>query len=340
MLNTKFLKGLPSPYCDETFSSWLVRSASRKRTRLSLNDVEDYIDGCLKNRGDYDFDFGVAFRVFCVANDLDQVFCRRHFTISSKSSLAGVMQRNTFCRKCLDEDVKKRGTPYWRKSWCRFDVAFCMEHKTLLQTTRDDFGIYRAWDSFSEFSDCNYRTDAEKNIFEFTCLRFLAYRSQSWLWRNTRLIEGEPALGKSVRLLLMSFLSLRTAYQPPGLGRILFNYDSRLPIVHRDYHYSLCMYYGCRDSTSRMRMASLIALGIVLGLYNSRELRSLQKSCIGFYLPTNSRDLGVISIEFLSVAEKDWYIAQFPDRRVFSGLPVSSAISDFICGVKASRPRR
>lgn len=326
------LRGFPQPYSDETLSSWLFRCATSKKCAVSIEAAEEYVDDSLRNGVDYDFGFGETFKRLCTRFGMDYIHCKNYFDLKSRDMLLGVYNRNSFCRQCLDEDVRRRSTPYWRKSWCRIDVAYCLLHKTLLTTTREDFGLYRAWYSFAYFSDVLYESKGCRNVYEFVTLNLLALRVQNWLHMNRREIERHSVAVQLIRDLLRSFLSLRTEYRYCGLARVAFGYASQIRISHKHYHYSLCMYYGARNSSSTHRKAALIILGIVLGFYSDLELVKLKNTALyscGVF-PITASGIGVTVADLLDVPEKEWYISQFRDVSPISGVDINSCIAEFL----------
>lgn len=333
------LKGFPQPYSDETLSSWLFRCATSKQCALTIEAAEKYVENSLRNGLDYDFSFGETFKRLCSRFGIDHAHCKEYFDIQNKDMILNVRSRNSFCRQCLDEDVKYRSTPYWRRSWCRFDVAYCSLHKTLLATTREDYGLYRSWESFAYFSDFCYERKGDRNIYEFATLNFLGFRVQNWLYTNRKEIERTSGATQLIRNLLRSFLSLRTEYRYCGIARIAFGYASQVPIIHKDYHCSLCMYHGAKNSNSTHRKAALIVLGVVLGFYGERELQRLQKTALyscGIF-PSNPSEAGATVLELLNEPEREWYISQFFDIPPIAGIDISSRIEEFLSCIRKDR---
>ncbi|MFS1286924.1 hypothetical protein ACLRDI_04345 [Pseudomonas piscis] len=334
------LKGFPQPYSDETFTSWLLRSAMNNRCTLTVDMVECYVADSIRNGVDYDFSFGVGFKKFCLSAGLNYVYCKRFFSGQAEGMILSALSRNSFCRQCLDGDVKFRSTPYWRSSWCRLDTAYCSVHKTLLTSTREDYGLYRSWESFAYFSDFYYECRISKNMYEFTTLNLLGFRVQGWLYNNRAIIECAPGLNRLIGFLLSSFLSLRTDERYCGLARVAFGTALQVPIVHKNYHYSLCMHYGAGTSTSTHRRAALIVLGVVLGFYSERELKLLKNASIFsfFNFPTTALGAGREIMKLLSEPEKEWYASQFISVAPVAGLDVSSRFEEFFSCMKVSRP--
>lgn len=330
------LKGFPQPYSDETLSSWLFRCATSKKCPLTIETAEKYVENSLRNGLDYDFSFGETFKRLCSSFGIDYAHCKEHFAIENRDLILNVRSRNSFCRQCLDEDVKFRSTPYWRRSWCRFDVAYCLLHKTLLATTREDYGLYRSWESFAYFSDFCYERKGDRNIYEFATLNFLGFRVQNWLYTNRKEIERTSGATQLIRDLLRSFLSLRTEYRYCGIAKVAFSYPSQVPITHKDYHYSLCMYHGPNDSNSSQRKAALIVLGVVLGFYSEQEVQKLQKTA--FYscgiFPVNPSEAGAAVLELMSEPEREWYISQFSDISPIGGIDINSRVEEFLSCIR------
>lgn len=245
--------------------------------------------------------------------------------------MLSTFSRNSFCRQCLDSDVRFRSDPYWRSSWCRLDVAYCSLHKTLLTTTREDYGLYRPWESFVYFSDFDYGYRGINNIYEFASLNLLGLRAQNWLYKNREAISCTPGLSRLISFLLSSFLSLRTEERYCGLARVAFGSALQVPISHKKYHYSLCMYHGARTSTSIQRRAALIMLGVVLGLYSECELKRLKDVAIfsAFNFPITALRAGRGIMELLSDSEKEWYASQLISVTPVAGLDINSRLEEF-----------
>lgn len=333
------LKGFPQPYSDETLSSWLFRCATSKHCVLTMEAAEDYVESSLRNGLDYDFSFGETFKRFCVRFGIDYAHCKKYFDIKNKNVIMSVRNRKSFCRQCLDQDVKYRSTPYWRRSWCRLDVAYCSMHKTLLITTREDFGLYRSWESYMYFSDFCYERRGERNIYEFATLNFLGFRVQNWLFTNRNEIDRVSGATQLIRDLLRSFLSLRTEFRYCGIARIAFGYSSQVPITHKDYHYSLCMYHGANTSNSTHRKAALIVLGVVLGFYGEQEIQKLQKTA--FYscgiFPSNPSEVGATVLDLLDEPEREWYTSQFFNIPAIAGIDINSRIDEYLSCIRMDK---
>lgn len=251
--------------------------------------------------------------------------------------MLSTLSRNSFCRQCLDDDVKFRSDPYWRGSWCRLDIAYCSLHRTLLTSTREDYGLYRPWESFAYFSDFDYGRRSSKSIYEFASLNLLGLRVQGWLYKNRVAINCTPGLNRLIGFLLSSFLSLRTEERYCGLARVAFGSALQVPINHKNYHYSLCMYYGAKTSTSTHRRAALIMLGVVLGLYSECELKRLKDASIfsTFNFPITALRAGREIMELLSDSEKEWYASQLLSVAPVAGLDINSRLEEFFSCVKA-----
>lgn len=335
------LKGFPQPYSDETLSSWLFRCATSKQCALTIEVAECYVESSLRNGIDYDFSFGVAFRRLCSRVGIDHAYCEQYFDMTNKDMILSARNRKSFCRQCLDEDVKFRSFPYWRKSWCRLDVAYCSLHKSLLATTREDYGLYRSWQSFAYFSDFYYERKTDRTPYEFVTLRSLGFRVQNWLHTNRKEVECTSGATKLMRDLLSSFLSIRTKDRYCGIARVAFGYKSQISIIHKDYHYSLCMYYGARDSNATQRSAALIVLGVLLGFYSEQELHRLYKialySCGVF--PRTPTETGSAVLELLTDPERGWYISQFVNLAPIAGLDINSRMEEFIFSIRKDEVR-
>ncbi len=329
-------RGFPQPYSDETFSSWLFRGANSKGCDLSIESVEYYIKNSLRNGVDYDFSFGAGFKRLCSYLGLDYSYCKKYFAINNINMVLSVYERNSFCRQCLDEDVKYRAMPYWRRSWCRFDVAYCSLHKTLLATTQGNYGVYRSWESFAFFPNFLYEPKGRNNIFEFTTLRLLGFRVQNWLSKNRVAIESSLSAGSLISNLLSSFLSLRTEDRYCGIARMAFDHTSRVPITHKNYHYSLCMYYGARTSSPTHRKAALIVLGVVFGFYSEHELQRLKKAAIYSYsiFPTSAAEVGSEVLAVLNEKEIKWYVSQYINISQIADLDISSRVEELLSNIK------
>lgn len=341
MRTIRRLKGFPQPYSDETLTSWLFRCTTSKRCVLTIDAVEDYVLSALRNGIDYDFGFGGAFKRLCVRSGIDYLFCRKYFGIQDKNVILDARMRNAFCRQCLDEDVIHRSTPYWRRTWCRVDVAYCAAHKTLLATTGQDYGLYRSWESFGFFPGCDYERRYEEHIFEFATLNILGFRVQNWLYTNRKEIERTVGASKLIGDLLGSFLSLRTEYRYCGIARVAFGCARQVPIVYKNYHYSLCMYHGARNSNSTHRKAALIVLGVVLGLYDDRELEKLKRAAIynGSLFPSSAAEAGACVLELLTEPERGWYVLRFPSMPPVAGLDTNLRMEEFLSRIRKSRVR-
>jgi hypothetical protein len=331
-MRSRRLKGFPQPRSDETLSSWLLRCALSRRCALNLEDVENYVEFSKNNRIDYDFSLGHVFRRFCSRFGIDYLYCKAFFAVYPKDMMMTVSGRNSFCSECLDEDVKHRGFPYWRRSWCRFDVAYCAIHGTLLTTTRENYGLYRSWDSFAYFSSFEYARRGDRLRYEHATLSFLGLKVQNWLRINRRYVCANARIAKLISDLLGSFLSLRTESRYCGHARVALSYGRLAYITYRNYHYSSCMYYGVRDSNSIQRKAALIMLGVVLGLFTELQVRNLTSSAalISGPFPKNPKQAGATVLAVLREPEKDWYTKLFLDIPQLGDLDINARLEEFL----------
>lgn len=338
----KRLRGFPQPYSDEILSSWLLRCASSHRCVISIADVECYVETAERNSIDYDFSLGALFKRFCLRFRLNFLYCKAFFSVDAIDKAMILKSRRSFCRQCLDEDVARRSMPYWRRSWCRFDVAYCLKHNALLTTTREDFGLYRAWESFAYFPYFDYTHNSDRVNHEYAKFDPLGLKVQVWLYTHRKFIERNLAASKLISDMLSSFLSLRTERRQCGIARVAFSYGSQIPITYREYHYSLCMYYGARTSNSCQRKAALIALGVVLGLFDERQLKTLMLpspfTC-GIF-PVNAKQAGRTVQELLSTPEREWYASLFLHSPVIGGLDTHSRIEEFLTTIRSSERGR
>lgn len=256
-----------------------------------------------------------------------------------KNIVMSIPNRKSFCRQCLDEDVKHRSTPYWRRFWCRLDVAYCFTHKILLTTTRENYGLYRSWESFAYFSDFDYERRGEKLRYEFAALKFLGFKVQNWLYTKRNDLARNAGATKLIYILLSSFLSLRTDHRYCGIARVAFSYASQVPITHKNYHYSLCMYHGARNSNSTQRKAALIMLGVVLGFYDERQLQNLGTTALyssGLFA-SNPKEAGATVLELLSESEREWYASQFINIPPIDGLDFNARLEEFLSTIRSSK---
>lgn len=345
MRKNRKLKGFPQPYSDETLSSWLFRCASSKRCVLTMEAVEHYVKSSLHRSIDYDFRFGKELKRLCCLFDIDYGYCKEYFSVRNVHMFLDVYSRNSFCRQCLDEDVKYRSSPYWRRSWCYLDVAYCAVHKSLLTTTREDYGIFRAWKSFAHYPDLIYQRKGSHLAREFPSLDCLGFRVQNWLWTNRVIIQGRVNSAKIIECLLSSFLSLRTKRRNCGIARKVFSNSRRMSIEHEDYHYKLCMQNGAKDSTALQRKAALIFLGILAGLYSERELQRIKNTGEYDYypFPVTPAEVGFVVSELLSEREVHWYLSRFFSAPSIPGLEVDLRLEEYLNGFKSrkcSSPQR
>ncbi|EJM49685.1 hypothetical protein PMI26_00186 [Pseudomonas sp. GM33] len=338
LTNKKYrrLRGFPQPYSDETLSSWLFRCAVSRKCVLTIDAVECYVENSVRNGIDYDFSFGEMFKTFCSRFGIDYSYCKAFFAMHPKDIVMSIPSRNSFCRQCLDEDVKLRSAPYWRRAWCRFDVAYCSTHKTLLTTTRENYGLYRSWESFAHFSGFDYERRGDRIKYEFATLKFLGFKVQNWLYTKRNDIARNAGATKLIRDLLSSFLSLRTDQRYCGIARVAFSYAPQVPITHRDYHYSLCMYHGARNSNSTQRKAALIMLGVVLGFYDELQLQKLgdAASYSSGLFPSNPKEAGATVLELLSEPEREWYASLFLNIPPVGGLDIYARLEEFLSTIR------
>ncbi|EPB8978518.1 hypothetical protein [Pseudomonas aeruginosa] len=253
---------------------------------------------------------------------------------SSDSELDSLVVVSTaYCASCLFQDVRQIGSPYWRRSWDFFGCAYCAEHRVPLIAFNARPGVFSAWHSFyeaCEYFDQKVKLDPVGKQRVPTSIRdYLAYRVQIWVKHR---MSGASA--KLIRLLLMSFLSVRTDSRAGGYGRFLFSPSRQQSIVHKKLNFQECLEMGAAAAPPWARSSALLLLGVVFGLFSQRELHELKMYALnqGYLFPENLQQLGASILIFVNRDE----VEEFSDQLQLLSASLPSIIRTNLCEFASS----
>ncbi|HCF7008350.1 TPA: hypothetical protein NIJ29_005093 [Pseudomonas aeruginosa] len=253
---------------------------------------------------------------------------------SSDSKLGSLVVVSTaYCASCLFQDVRQIGSPYWRRSWDFFGCAYCCEHRVPLIYFNARPGVFSAWHAFyeaCEYFDQKVKLDpVGKHRFPTSIRDHLAYRVQMWVQHR---ISGASA--KLIRLLLMSFLSVRTDSRAGGYGRFLFSPSRQQSIFHKKLTFQECLEMGAAAAPPWARTSALLLLGVVFGLFGQRELHELKTYALnqGYLFPENVQQLGASILNFVNREE----VEEFSDQLQSLSVSLPSIIRSNLCEFAAS----
>lgn len=352
-------KGWPRPLHDETFTSWLFRSAHNKHCKtFNCEEGERYYNATtclyeLESKSDSDFDFNsTAFADFCLDHGLPNKLIRAYFRPESPF-LCLPNYRFSFCPMCIREDIKIHGLPAWRKSWCYITQPICVNHKCLL-TIADEFSsFYKPWDAFVTGlprSDPQHELLMHSRRWGGMSSKLLdvniAIKIQSWLVRLERekwcLLPGEEEpmlsseLSHAAGVLIKIFLSSRTHFRGPGAARGLFNNGPECIVAER-FSYRESMEFGSGSASPYHRMIAILMVGYVFRLFSKKDLYKLIHAAqtSGFPWLKSVEALGLHSPWFHS---KDEYLDLISDFSCFTD-NVRERLSPFLTGVECAAYR-
>lgn len=351
------LKGWPRPLCDETFTSWIFRSAHNKHCKnFNCDEGEAYYKATTRLyelESDSDFDFNsAAFVDLCSDHGLPQSLMRAYFRPESRF-LCLPYYRFSFCPKCIREDITFHGLPAWRKSWCYITSPICVKHKAILTITDEIPSFYKPWDAFaSEPPDSDPQHELLMHSRRWGGISSkvldvsIAIKIQKWLERLERekwcLLPGANKPVSSIQVshvagvLIKIFLSSRTRFRGPGAARWLFNEGPEY-IVSENFNYRESMEFGSGSASPYHRMIAILMVGYVFRLFSKNDLHKLifAAESSGFPWLKSVEGLGLHSPWFHS---EDEYLELVADFYCLDD-SVQGRLSHFLTGVECAAYR-
>jgi len=348
------VKGWPRAINDETFTSWLFRSAQNINVRtFSLEMGEGYYLAIFsKNRfesdfdSDFDFESG-AFGELCANRCLPEAMLSAFFKPRS-AHLCMPAFRFSFCAKCIREDIRVYGLPAWRKSWCYVTNVICVQHRSLLEITSEIPSFYKPWDAFAtEAPYCDPQHIYMKHSRRWGGISSklldlnIVIKVQNWLSELERekycLLPGDTSavltkdLNRAVGLLIKIFLSSRTRFRGPGAARCLFN-EGNESIVTENLSYRESMEFGSGSASPYHRMIAILMVGYVFRLFTKEEILKIRRAAkfSGYSWPKSVEALGFYSPFFHS---EDEYLDLISDFS-FATDCVHERLAPFLIGVE------
>lgn len=341
------IKGWPRSIQDETFTSWLFRSAYYD-SRIHLGSISEDYFRVVSRSFDPDFDFEcLPFLEFCAECHLPAEILIKHFKPEMKL-VVFPESRISYCAVCLREDIKKYGLPIWRKSWCYITSPFCLRHRKLLNISDDIYGFHKSWRAFSAKptgADPEHLAVPNSNRWGGISSKVLdaanGIAMQKWLAslnRNAMFLLPSTsdsvdsyALQTTTEALLKIFLASRTKTRIPGVARSLFNVGAE-PIMHYPFTYRESIDYGAGSASPYHRMMALLLVGYTLRLFTKVDLEIIKAAVYssGYRWCKSVEGLGAASPWFQSAEEYVEIIGSF--ENLPSG--IVERISPFLKGVE------
>jgi hypothetical protein len=273
-------KYFPRVQLDETLSSWLYRSLQNTNLRncVDLENLAGYDE-------DYDFSVLIHWRT-ALALDVEPTDVVRCFKPAT-GWLLPWDERQTFCPRCLDEDVSGGRLPYWRKYWCYSYCPICFTHGQLLMrmdVLRGDFN--RAWESFCHYDDWSMKT--QNSRCKSTTLSYpdvsaktisMAIKAQKLihLAHRAQTIRINDTVLPSVDVLnLCAFifdhlLFPKTPGSNGGAARYRATGIPKARIITKQSKF----YMSFEDCDVFSRLVALLIVGLVLKLVTAAEIQSV-----------------------------------------------------------------
>lgn len=273
-----FSRGLPSPFYDETLTSWLYRISLKRRIAVRDRDLllaRPRVAWAGVNPIDEDLDFDFSTKYFqdnslCLRLDKQLVKC---FFSSKSIALVTPGRRTHFCSLCLREDVAQGQMPGWRKSWCARDAIMCTLHGVDLSDLRVNPTFHKSWDAYVQSVQPSLALDPWLSINFQRLRKDLIQRVKVWSKRQNK---------RTLKLfcnLYGLFLLAPTYNHEAGVARFLFG---RKPT--RKYSqivtFEDALLYGVELSDVQARFGSQMLAAYVLGGIQEKEIIKLRASCI------------------------------------------------------------
>jgi len=345
-------EGVSKPCADESFSSWLYRIATTRRScshhefLLALYDyaafAQDHIAMTMRG-GEPQWYVG------CEAIDLDydtQLFNKligdrlSAFNIPAdffKAEAALVTPwplRSLYCPSCLREDVARSAFPYWRRTWTYGTTAYCIKHRRVLASLRNNAGnSSRAWEAFKQGDENLTELHRGRAHVAFDAFKSaLGMRVQEWRQRRqsnnvffglethasmrqrvrTKTAESQgivqqivkTEIGRMFDVTYSLLLKKRTIYHEGGYAKTLANGLADSP-AHMQLSLVDRIRTGVALSDASQRGCALVLTGIVLGLFTDDQvakLLSLARSA-GAVWPQDPFEIGRWAINYSSREE-------------------------------------
>lgn len=328
------IKNFPRPIADETFNSWIFRCSHHKSCSTISDDDLFEIPSPWRleyEKGASDFDFycelSIASKVMkatCLSESaLEQLFGR-----GSRFSLSSTFA-NAFCPTCLVEDVKARGLPSWRKSWCYVDVAYCLKHKRLLCGIDAKLDESKAWVAYAMKNPIESASDdgliekpAKFQLSSGAVRNHLGMKAQRWISglyskdivkvKGTDYSIAGREAARCARALMSLFLKKKTYHYGAGIARWYFC-NSRHEWDGRHLSFMEALTAGLRESTPFQRMVALIFTAWVSGVYSQGEIEAFVRFCRkqGYCWPTSVDELARETFSLSTHTEYMQYVELF-----------------------------
>lgn len=213
-----------------------------------------------------------------------------------------------------------------------FGCAYCAEHRVPLIAFNARPGVFSAWHSFyeaCEYFDQKVKLDPVGKQRVPTSIRdYLAYRVQIWVKHR---MSGASA--KLIRLLLMSFLSVRTDSRAGGMEDFFFSQQTTVN-SSQEIKFSGVLGDGRCCCSPWARSSALLLLGVVFGLFSQRELHELKMYALnqGYLFPENLQQLGASILIFVNRDE----VEEFSDQLQLLSASLPSIIRTNLCEFASS----
>lgn len=312
------LCGLPSPFYDETLTSWLYRISLKHRIvvrerELLLARPRAAWGGVNVVDEDLDFDFSTNyFKENTTSLKLNTQLTKCFFR-SKNIALVNPGRRTHFCSICLREDVAKGQMPGWRRSWCARDAVLCPFHGVDLSDLRTNATFRKSWDAYVQSVQPNIALDPWQSMSFQRLRRNLIHRVQLWRKRQNK------RTCKLFDNLYDLFLLAPTYNHEAGVARLLFG---RKPAkkYSQIVTFEGAVLYGAELSDVRARFGSQMLAAYVLGGVQEKEILQLRASCMAHHIvfPKAEEIIPMIHFGCATPAEYEFlhsYLGKFPRKR-------------------------
>ncbi|WP_374437986.1 hypothetical protein [Pseudomonas panipatensis] len=302
-------------------------------------DIESFSIACQEQRKDYDYEFYDGFLLALGEPGLDWKVLKRFFLYDFDQELAAEESSFAYCPLCLYCDVCLIKFPYWRKAWRHFGYAYCVRHRVLLRPFSSRNSVFKSWVAFSESCEAVGRQLESAPLgaprAAVSIRDRLAFRTQNWLQGKQR-TRGAEAICRVVRLLMSSFLCVRTDSRAGGYARFLFSPNSQQSIVHRRIEFEACLRMGVSTATPVERASALLLVGLIFGLFNQSEIQAIKTYAgrRGYLFPLSAKEIGRFMPIFISRNEKDQFVNELQSMSHSLSEPLKVAVSDLVFSLK------
>lgn len=274
----KLLRGLTSPFHDETLTSWLYRLSLKRRLVLEDRDLllarpKMGWSGANAIIEDLDFDFSSTyFKRACASLTLSECLVRCFFRSGSIVPVSSG-SRIQFCSRCLRDDIASGQMPGWRKSWCARDAVVCAWHGVDLSYLQESPTFHKGWDAYVQSVQPVIVADPWLSKDLQALRRILINRIRLWTTHQNKNV---------IRLffqLYAVFLLAPTYNYEAGVARLLFRRRATRKLS-QIVTFQDSIFYGVEFSDAQARFGSKMLAAYILDGIRQVDFSNFRTCCL------------------------------------------------------------